>query len=118
IDQAKALNDDNFRIVNHYHELEDRFQKAYTSCPFVQFLTVIGADGGVYSCQDKAFTSAGLLGSIRDQSFKEFWYSEQNRLAMQAINPAKDCVHHCIAHGKNLAILDLLDLDPDHASFV
>lgn len=118
IKKAHSLDDENFQIVNHYHELEERFAKDYTICPFLQFLTVIGADGGVYTCQDKAFTTSGLLGSIREKSFKEFWFSEENRKALYAVNPSKDCAHHCVAHGKNLSILDLLDLDPDHASFV
>ena len=118
IERARTLNDDKFQIVNHFHELEARFAKDYTICPFLQFLTVIGADGGVYTCQDKAFTTSGLLGSIRDRSFKDFWFSEENRNALYGINPTRDCGHHCVAHSKNLAILDLLDMDPDHACFV
>jgi len=118
IERAEALNDDGFRIVNHYHELEERFEKDYTICPFLQFLTVIGADCQVYTCQDKAFTAAGLLGSIKDRSFKDFWFSDENLKALYALNPSKSCGHHCVAHTKNLALLGLLDLDPEHASFV
>jgi MoaA/NifB/PqqE/SkfB family radical SAM enzyme len=118
IERAKALNDDSFEIINHYHELEGRFEKDYDICPFLQFLTVIGADCQVYTCQDKAFNAAGLLGSIKDRSFKEFWFSDENREALYALNPSKSCGHHCVAHAKNLAILGLLDMDPEHASFV
>lgn len=112
------MNNDNFRIVNHYHELEERFDKNYTFCPFLQFLTVIGADCGVYACQDKAFSQSGLLGSIRDRSFKEFWFSDENREALFGLNPSESCQHHCVAHQKNLALMEILETDPDHACFV
>ena len=118
IGRAVALNDSGFKIVNHYHELEDRFEKDYDICPFLQFLTVIGADCQVYTCQDKAFNTAGLLGSIKDRSFKEFWFSDENLKNIYALDPSKSCSHHCVAHSKNMALLSLLDLDPDHASFV
>jgi len=65
-------------MVNHSHELEGRFEKKYTTCPFLQYLTDIGADCGVYTCQDKAFTKSGMLGSIKEKSFKEFLFSEEN----------------------------------------
>ncbi|MBF0183174.1 MAG: radical SAM protein [Magnetococcales bacterium] len=118
IEAAKALNDARFTIIDHYHELEERFDKSYTQCPFLQFLTVIGADATVYTCQDKAYTEAGTLGSIRDRSFKEFWFSEENKKKLFQFNPSESCRHHCVTHSKNLAILDLLSIDPEHGFFV
>ncbi len=118
IERSRTLNDAGFSIVDHYHELEERFEKSYTICPFLQFLTVIGADCGVYTCQDKAFTKEGLLGSIKNRSFKDFWFSDENLEALYALDPSKSCGHHCIAHSKNLAILDILETDPEHACFV
>lgn len=118
IAQAQTLADDKFDVIDHYHELEDRFDKAYTSCPYLMFLTVIGADSMVYTCQDKAYTRSGTLGSIRDRSFKEFWFSDENRERLFSLDPSVVCGHHCVSHGKNLAILDLLTLDPDHCNFV
>ncbi|MBF0417684.1 MAG: radical SAM protein [Magnetococcales bacterium] len=118
ITEAMTLNDDSFCAINHYHELEERFEKTYTTCPFLQFLTVIGADQTVYTCQDKAYTRDGTLGSIRDRSFKDFWFSEENRQKLFQFNPALQCRHHCVSHSKNLAILDLLSIDPEHGCFV
>lgn len=116
---AKAeLNRDGFEVVDHYHELEELFEKPYTFCPFLQFLTVIGADGMVYTCQDKAYTTAGRLGSIRERSFREFWFSDENRARLYGLNPSTDCQHHCIAHLKNLSIMEYLSIDPDHSVFV
>lgn len=118
IAKSKALDDAHFQIVNHYHELEDRFEKEYSTCPFLQYLTVIGADCGVYTCQDKAFTQSGMLGSIKEKSFKEFWFSEENENALYALSPSVSCRHHCVAHTKNLSLHDILSVDPDHGCFV
>jgi Fe-coproporphyrin III synthase len=115
---AQRLNDENFTIINHYHELEERFDKSYTTCPFLQFLTVIGADCNVYSCQDKAYTKGGLLGSCSERSFKEFWFSKENQKQIFSLNPSRECSHHCVAHSKNLAIENYINIDPDHGQFV
>jgi Fe-coproporphyrin III synthase len=118
IEKAKALEGDGFSIVNHYHLLEDRFEKTYTSCPFLTYLTIIGADSNVYTCQDKAYNKDGLLGSIKDRSFKDFWFSEENKQRMDAVNPSKMCKHHCVSNEKNLTLIEHLSLDEDHACFV
>jgi len=118
IERAAALSDDGFAVINHYHETDERFDKDYDICPYLQFLTVIGADCSVYSCQDKAYNQSGLMGSIKDRSFKEFWYSDENRQRLYGLNPARDCRHHCMTHAKNLAIMEYLSVDPEHGRFV
>lgn len=118
IELARTLADDKFSVINHYHELDDRFQKSYTMCPYLMFLTVIGADCKVYTCQDKAFTVSGTLGSIENQRFRDFWFSEENKHRLFELDPSKECTHHCVSHGKNMAIMDLLSIDPDHGPFV
>jgi len=118
IKKAQALSDASFSVLDHYHDLDSRFTKDYTICPYLQYLTVIGADCRVYTCQDKAYTESGILGSIKDRSFKEFWFSEENRQAIYALNPSKSCGHHCVSNAKNLSILEFLTIDPDHAVFV
>ncbi|MBF0160504.1 MAG: radical SAM protein, partial [Magnetococcales bacterium] len=115
---AHGLGDDRFHIVDHYHELAERFDKQYIFCPFLQFLTVIGADCNVYVCHDKAYTDSGLLGSIKTASFKDLWFSEENRGRVYALDPSKECHHHCVTHARNLAILEYLSIDPDHGLFV
>ena len=118
IKTAKGLNDDRFTVLDYYHELDERFDKKYTFCPMLQFLTVIGADLGVYSCQDKAYAKLGHLGSIKERTFKDFWFSEENRQRVFSLDPSKECDHHCVAHAKNLAILEFLDIDRNHGMFV
>jgi hypothetical protein len=81
-------------------------------------LTVIGADLNVYTCQDKAYTTGGLLGSIKGRSFRDLWLGDELRQRLRALDPAKDCRHHCVAHGKNLMLLDYLSADEEHLDFV
>jgi Fe-coproporphyrin III synthase len=118
LSRAQELAGEGFAVIDHYHDLDERFDKPYTTCPSLQFLTVIGADCTVYTCQDKAYTEGGTLGSIKDRSFKEFWFSEENARRMAAIDPSRDCRHHCVSHAKNLLLTEYLNLAPGHVEFV
>jgi sulfatase maturation enzyme AslB (radical SAM superfamily) len=126
IESAQEIETPEFTVLNHYHEAEERFDKDYDICPFLMFLTVIGADETVYTCQDKAYNAKGKLGSIKDISFKEFWFSEQNQARLFNVCPSKDCQHHCVTHAKNLALIDYADtpidlpsdIDSKHGLFV
>jgi MoaA/NifB/PqqE/SkfB family radical SAM enzyme len=116
--QAKeTLEDDSFEIFDAYHELEEKFYKDYSWCPYLQILSVIGADLNIYSCQDKAYNlKEGLVGSIKDQRFKDFWFSDKNQFFK--IVPRRDCNHHCVANLKNKMILEYLEADKGHLGFV
>lgn len=114
---VEELSDQNFEVFDSYHNFEDDFTKKYAWCPFIQVLTVIGADLNVYSCQDKAYNlSDGLIGSIRNIRFKKFWNDGKRKFFR--INPSHICDHHCVSNQKNLMILDYLAADPEHLGFV
>ncbi len=115
---ARDLNDGRFTVVDHYHEMGELFPKDYDSCPFAQYLTVIAADLKVYTCQDKAYTAGGLLGSIAERRFKDFWFSDENRQALNAVDPSRHCRHHCVAEPKNRLLHEVLTIDAAHAAFV
>lgn len=115
---AAALEDARFRVIDHYHALPEKFDRPYRSCPMANLLTVIGADARVYTCQDKAYTDAGLLGSIESVRFRDFWFSPENKRALRALDPAQICTHHCVADAKNRLLEEALAVDPDHAAFV
>ena len=115
---VRAIEGDGFRVNDHYHALGDRFDRPEHRCPMAYLLTIIGADQVVYSCQDKAYTQAGALGSIRERRFRDFWRSEETKAALAGIDPSRDCRHHCVASTKNERILEYLSLDPEHARFV
>jgi len=110
-----------FSVVDKFHMPEaspESFRREYTECPMSQWLTVIAADQNVYTCQDKAYTSGGLLGSIRDRTFRDLWFSDELRGRLRELNPALECRHHCVAHGKNLMLHDYFEADQEHLDFV
>ena len=113
----QELAGEDFEVFDAYHKLDERFDKKYTWCPYLQVLPVIGADGNVYSCQDKAYNlDEGLVGTIGEAGFKAFWMDGKDKFFK--INPSKMCNHHCVANSKNKLLLDYLDADPDHLAFV
>jgi len=59
----------------------------------------IGADLNMYPCQDKAYNlEEGLLGSIKETRFKDWWFSNKNNFFK--VDPSKVCNHHCVAKVK------------------
>ncbi len=115
---AKAdMENVNFEIFDAYHELDEKFNKNYRWCPYLQILPVIAADQNVYTCHDKAYNlQEGLLGSIKDCRFKDFWFSDKNHFFK--IDPSIHCQHHCVANTQNLNIHEYLEVDPEHLCFV
>ena len=109
------LEDENFEVFESYHLLEEKFEKNYNWCPYAQINPVIGGDMNIYPCHDKAYNlDNGLLGSIKDISFKEFWMNDKSKFFK--INPACHCNNHCVVNDKNKMIFDYLDAD--HLGFV
>ncbi len=114
---SRDLSASGVEIFDSYHTQLESFDKEYDWCPYLQILPIIGADLNVYSCQDKAYNlDCGLIGSIKDVRFKDFWFSDKNKFFQ--IKPSRDCGHHCVADGKNKVVLDYLDADKEHLGFV
>ena len=83
----------------------------------LQIQPVIAADQNIYVCHDKAYNlDTGLLGTIKSQSLKVFWFSEKNKF--YKLNPSKICKHHCAANKTNMQILDYLSVSKEHLDFV
>lgn len=118
INLAQSLIDENFTVINHYHDLEDRFEKSYHTCPSISLMTILGADQNIYMCQDKAYTESGRLGSIAKISFKDFWFSSENQSILKFFDPSAKCHHHCVSHHKNMAIQEYRLLDNEHSYFI
>lgn len=118
ITRAKSdFESDNFEIFNSYHFSENEFDKTYGWCPFLQVLPVIGADLNVYPCHDKAYNlENGLMGSIKEVSFKEFWMNDKEKFFK--INPSKVCNNRCVPDEKNKMLIDYLNVDRGHLDFL
>jgi len=116
-ESAKRLSKSGFEIYDAYHELDGKFSKNYKWCPYLQILPVIGADLNIYPCQDKAYNlEDGLIGSIKNKRFKDFWFSDKNKFFK--INPSNVCNHHCVSNEKNRLTLEYLNADKGHLGFV
>lgn len=117
---ARAIADfscEGFEISDSYHTQLETFSKGYRWCPHIQITPVIAADLNVYSCRDKAYNlDDGLLGSIKEIRFRDFWYSDKNRFF--CIDPSVVCNHHCVVDSNNQQILEYLEADPEHLDFV
>lgn len=123
IEEARSiLEDGRFCVVDRLLD-PDRpgdggYDKPYSWCPFASWLTVIAADRCLYTCQDKAYSAAGRIASLAGRSLREAWFDEETRRRIASICPSRDCRHHCVAHEKNLLLLDYLGADPAHVPFV
>ena len=118
---AAELSGDTFAIVDKVHlplAGAESLEREYTWCPMIQCLTVIAADQNVYTCQDKAYTTGGLLGSIRETRFAALWAGTGLRERLRTLDPSTECRHHCVAHAKNLSLLDYFEADQEHLDFV
>ncbi len=118
VDKAiKELAGNGFEIFNAYVELDEKFEKEYNWCPYLQILPIIGADLNIYACPDKAYNlKNGIIGTIKNQRFKDFWFSDKNNFFK--INPSEQCNHHCETNQKNKLVLEYLGASKEHLDFV
>lgn len=111
----------NFDIFDTYENdfnLTGIPKRTYSKCPIMQIVPVIGADSVVYFCHDKTYLKKGALGSIKDRSFKDLWFSNEAKEKFKSFNPKKECKQHCTYDARNILITDAVDsYDPDHINF-
>ncbi len=79
-------------------------ERKYGRCYMMQTVPAISALGLVYPCHDKAWMGVDSLGSIKNQSFKELWFSEETKRKFREFNPQEMCKHHCTNDLKNMQI--------------
>jgi MoaA/NifB/PqqE/SkfB family radical SAM enzyme len=89
-------------------------ERHYQRCYIMQTVPVIGADCNVYFCHDKAYSTTGILGSIRDKSFRELWFSPEAAEIFRKFNPQESCRHHCTNDAKNLHIKGVINREPGY----
>lgn len=80
----------------------------YSFCGMKEVTCVVAGDLNVYTCCSLAFNQKGLIGSIRDCSFKELWDSSAKNAFFAQHNPKLHCKNSCVFDSRNKAILALL----------
>lgn len=118
VKEATSYSNDNFKVFNNFGDRSsDLIQQNpdYQFCGYQQANSYIGADLGVYRCCVLAYNSHGLIGSIKDQSFKEFWYS-QEKIDKIGKFDARSC-KLCMVNNKNRQIIQAIN-QPRHINFI
>lgn len=111
----EKLNDGNFTVYDSYNIDFQAQKRTLNRCYMMQILPIIGADGNVYSCHNKAYDKDGLIGSIKDKKFSEMWFSPEAKAVFENLNPTKYCSHHqCAADAKNILINEILQAKDDN----
>lgn len=110
-----------FKIINKYEgdfESAMVFHRCYKKCYINQIFTVIAADSNVYFCHDKAYVSSGVVGSLKEQSFQELWYSDAVKKRYENFHPENECNHHCVYDDRNSLLNTFYSLDRNHINFI
>lgn len=118
--EASALSCSGFTVYNRFADrLEDLTlkQPEDSLCGYQFFTTYIGADLNVYRCCGYAYNERGLMGSIKEQRFIDFWKS-QERFDEQRGFDARGC-ERCQFRKINQTLAYALDPKPQlHEEFV
>lgn len=117
----KELESNSFKIINKYEGDFDSalvFHRCYGKCYINRIFTVIAADSKVYFCHDKAYVKEGEVGDLKNQSFKDLWFSEETAKRYEEFNPQKECNHHCVYDDRNELLNTFYSLDRNHINFI
>jgi len=110
----KFYENSEFKIYDGYKIEPESFKRPYNRCYIMQTIPVIGADSFVYNCHNKAYSTDGIIGSIKNQSFKQLWFSEETKKHFDKFNPQICCKCFCANDNKNIFIHELLNAYGDN----
>jgi len=116
--EAESLSDDSFTVSNMFPaRVADLAQGPpdYQTCHYMQIVTYIGADLNVYRCCDTAYNERGLIGSLKNQSFRELWESQAKRDDFASFN-ARNCAW-CQFNPRNRSIETIVNPQLIHENF-
>lgn len=119
--KAEALSDTNFTVFNLFTDrLKDLFEgtQDYDFCPVKELQCYVGADYNVYLCCTQSYNEKGLIGSIKDRSFRDLWESQEKIDLFAKHNPSEMCKHQCIYKNKNEFINYCIKDNPKHINFI
>jgi MoaA/NifB/PqqE/SkfB family radical SAM enzyme len=125
IEQIHQANDklvgDGFKIINLYEEdfnLSSTFIRPYKRCVIKEIVCVVAADCKVYHCHDKAYLKNGIIGDLREKSFRDIWFSSEAINCAKEFDAHKECCHHCVYDNRNILLNTFLALEENHINFI
>jgi hypothetical protein len=81
----------------------------------MEFTTYISGTQQVFTCCNQSYNERGLIGSIANQRFKDFWLSEEKQAFFRKFD-ARGC-ERCQFNLQNRAINYAID-EQQHVNFV
>lgn len=114
---AREMSTDTFRVFNLYSDrLEDLEQESpdYDTCVYQFVTTYIGGDLNLYRCCNTSYNRHGLIGSLKEQRFRDAW---EGAHSMRTSFHAGSC-DRCQFNRVNRLGNYMLKKDPEHAIFV
>lgn len=116
---VEELETPDFKVFNLFgdrvQDLRDH-SPDYEFCGYQQFNTYIGGDLNVYRCCVQSYSTHGLIGSLKHQTFRELWFSQEKTDDFDSFD-ARNC-ERCQFNSKNRTILYAIDDEPMHVNFV
>lgn len=103
--------DETFNIGSTYNKYflnNAKFVERPKKCYWMQIVPVIGADNNVYTCHNKAYDNSGMIGTIKDKSFEDLWFSPKTAEFFRKFDPKKKCQHECSSHERNILITEAI----------
>jgi MoaA/NifB/PqqE/SkfB family radical SAM enzyme len=117
----KELESGGFKINNSYNDflLNNTSEKNFRRCFRMEIVTAIGADCNVYTCPDKSYDEQGKIGSIKNISFKDLWFSDETKNFFKNFNPLEKCKDHfCTNEERNEVVQKFINLYKEHINFM
>jgi MoaA/NifB/PqqE/SkfB family radical SAM enzyme len=117
IDLLKTIREqfsNTMNIYDSYKIKEDVSKRSYHKCYFMQIVPVIGADLNIYNCHNKAYSTDGIIGSIKDKKFSEVWFSKETQNYFEEFRPDLLCNHQCANEKKNEYLNEIINCYGDN----
>ncbi|MBF0207307.1 MAG: radical SAM protein [Oligoflexia bacterium] len=121
----RETKDSTFKVIDLYTpetsediNIKDMFKRKYLRCAMIHFVTTIGADCKVYMCHDKAYLTSGIIGDLRETSFKDLWSNKRTAEKIDGLNPQEECQHHCTYDDRNIVANNFLSINQEHINFI
>jgi len=102
---------DNYTVYDNFVTRKDNVshQPNYSHCYMQEFTPNIGADLNVYRCCTLSYNDRGLMGSISNMRFYDFWNSKLKEESVSAFDPTGCKI--CPVNSKNLLLNKIRDTD-------
>lgn len=120
VDEAKwvGLHNPGFEVIDMLGSRREDLTHSsptYRQCFYQEFTLYVGGDQNLYRCCDTAYTTRGLVGSLKSTRLLDYWHSPE-KLQAYANFDARGC-GVCKYNGKNLLVGAAVKAQT-HANFV